>query len=195
VKRALKLGAPIVALLAIFAIGLQIVVVPTASMEGTVLVGDHLLIDRLAYGPQLPFTHLRLPRLRKVRRGDVVSFHPPQRESEVYLKRVVARGGDRVESRSGELYINGRQQGARYANAQSFIVPRGELYLLGDNRGHSEDSRAFGPVPEENVIGEPVMVLWSFADPSERWLQSQVAVYFDHPLERLRWERFFRKVE
>jgi signal peptidase I len=93
------------------------------------------------------------------------------------------------------LYINGRPQGARYTRAQSFIVPPGELYLLGDNRDHSEDSRSFGTVPEQNVIGEPVLVLWSFADPSERWLKSQVAVYFDHPLERLRWERLFRRVE
>jgi signal peptidase I len=195
VKRAWKLGAPIGALVALFAIGLQIVVVPTASMEGTVLVGDHLLIDRLAYGPQIPFTHLRLPRLRKVRRGDVVSFHPPYKEGEVYLKRVVARGGDSVESRAGELYINGTAQGARFSAAQSFTVPADELYMLGDNRDHSEDSRAFGSVPEANVIGEPIVVLWSFADPSERWLQSQVAVYFDHPFERLRWERFFREVK
>jgi signal peptidase I len=195
VKRIWKLGAPIAVLAAMFAIGLQVVVVPTASMEGTVLVGDHLLIDRLAYGPQLPFTNFRLPRLRKVRRGDVVSFHPPGGVNEVYLKRVVAREGDRVESHAGELYINGLPQGARYWGAKSFLVPSGQLYLLGDNRDHSEDSRSFGAVPERDVIGEPIVVLWSFADPSQLWLQSQVAVYFDHPLERLRWQRFFRKVQ
>lgn len=186
----------------LLSIAFQVVVIPTASMEGTVLVGDHLLIDRFAYGPKLPFMEARLPRLKTISRGDVVSFHPPGREREVYLKRVIAIGGDRVESRAGELYINGVRRAEPYVQCTRFckgsrelLVPAGQLYVLGDNRDHSEDSRNFGTVPEQNVIGEPVLVLWSFADPTERWLRSQVAVYFDHPVAHLRWERFFQKVE
>jgi signal peptidase I len=159
-----------------------------------VLVGDHLLIDRLAYGPRIPFTRLCLPRLRSVHRGDVVSFHPPGRTDDIYLKRVVAVGGDRVQSLDDDLYVNGNRVGAR-SKPLDLVVPRGEVYVLGDNRDHSEDSRVFGTVPERNVIGEPVMVLWSFAGPSQRWLKSQVAVYFDHPLARLRWARMFKRVE
>ena len=180
----------------------QVVVVPTASMERTVLVGDHLLIDRFAYGPEIPFTHFRLRRLKKVQRGDVVSFHPPGRPGEVYLKRVVAIGGDRVEIREGELYLDGEPAvepyipGAkRKAWMEAIVVPHGELFMLGDNRDRSEDSRYFGPVPEKNVIGEPVMVLWSFAIPTREWLRPQVAAYFDHPVERLRWGRLFRPVK
>jgi signal peptidase I len=194
VKRALKIGVPLTLLAVVMAIGLQVVVVPTPSMERTVLVGDHLLIDRLAYGPQIPFTNLHLPRLRRVRRGDVVSFHPPGRGNEVYLKRVVALGGDRVQSQQGDLYVNGNRVGA-HSQPLDLVVPRGEVYVLGDNRDHSEDSRVFGAVPERDVIGEPVMVLWSFAGPSQRWLKSQVAVYFDHPFTRLRWARMFKRVE
>lgn len=189
----------LVALGALVAVGFQVVVVPTASMEGTVLVGDHLLIDRLAYGPEIPFTHVRLPRLRKARRGDVVSFHPPGREGEVYLKRVIAVGGDRVEWREGELFVNGGRRVEPYARSgtgsRELVVPRGEIYVLGDNRNHSEDSRVWGTVPEQNVIGEPVVVMWSIASPTERWLRSEMAVYLDHPVAHLRWERFMRRVQ
>lgn len=201
--RVIRLGkfAVLAALvLSLLSIAFQIVVVPTASMEGTVLVGDHLLIDRFAYGPNIPFTGLRLPRLKKVQRGEVVSFHPPGRESDVYLKRVVAVAGDQVQWRDGVLYVNGqRDSNARItretAATQRITVAPKELYLLGDNRDHSEDSRYFGTVPEQNVIGEPVVILWSFASPTEQWLRSRVAVYLDHPLARLRWERCLQKVE
>ena len=181
---------------ALLSVAFEIVVVPTASMEGTVLVGDHLLIDRFAYGPEVARGYLRLPRLKKVQRGDVVSFHPPGRANEVYLKRVVAVAGDRVEARAGELYVNGARSHARFPVSEGkLLVPAGQLYVLGDNRDHSEDSRNFGAVPEANVIGEPVMVLWSFANPTRQWLRSQVSVYFDHPVTHLRWERFFQKVQ
>ncbi|MGZ4788470.1 MAG: signal peptidase I [Terriglobales bacterium] len=185
----------------LLSLAFQVVVVPTASMEGTVLVGDHLLIDRFAYGPQIPFTHVRLPRLKAVRRGDVVSFHPPERCDEVYMKRVVAVGGDRVQWRDGMLYINGNHpldpytQSPGMEQSPELVVPAGEVYLLGDNRRHSEDSRAWGTVPESNVIGEPVLVLWSIASPTQRWLRSQFAVYLDHPIAHLRWDRFFQRVQ
>ncbi len=177
-------------------IAFQVVVVPTESMEHTVLVGDHLLVDRFAYGPRLPFTQVRLPRLKKVQRGDVISFHPPGRGNQVYLKRVVAVEGDRVETRGGELYVNGELV-ERHAPSKrlSIVVPAAELYVLGDNRDRSEDSRYFGTVPERNVIGEPVMVLWSFAVPTRKWLESQTAAYFDHPIAHLRWGRFLLRVK
>ena len=199
VIRLIKISVLVALVCVLLSVAFEIVVVPTASMEGTVLVGDHLLIDRFAYGPEIAWGHLRLPRLKKVQRGDVVSFHPPGRGHEVYLKRVVAVGGDRVESRDGELYVNGERRVEKRTrfemNAGSLVVPAEQLYVLGDNRDHSEDSRNFGTVPEESVIGEPVMVLWSFANPTRDWLRSHVAVYFNHPVAHLRWERFFQKVE
>ncbi len=183
---------------ALLSVAFQIVVVPTPSMEGTVLVGDHLLIDRFAYGPEVPVVHWRLPRLKSPQRGDVVSFHPPWRGSEVYLKRVIAVGGDRVQWHNGMLYVNGEAipgtlSGAK--NSPESIIPAGRIYLLGDNRRNSEDSRVWGTVPETNVIGEPVMVMWSIASPTDRWLHAQLTVYFDHPLAHLRWSRLFRLVQ
>jgi signal peptidase I len=186
---------------ALLTIAFQIVVVPTASMEGTVLVGDHLLVDRFAYGPNIPFTRYRLPMLKTVQRGDVVSFHPPGRAGEVYLKRVIAVGGDRVQWYEGRVLVDGvaeRDSNVHAAKcgktSSASIVPPGQLYVLGDNREHSEDSRYFGTVPEQNVIGEPVMVLWSFRSASQQWLRSRLAVYLDHPVTRLRWRRLFQKI-
>jgi signal peptidase I len=173
-------------------------------MEGTVLVGDHLLIDRFDYGPQIPFLGVRLPRLKTPQRGDVVSFYAPVSDGDVYLKRVVAVGGDRVQWRNGVLFVNGLQEqrwepyaeiGHVATATPDMIVPPGRLYLLGDNRDHSEDSRFWGTVPEANVIGEPVIVLWSIAGSTQRWLRSQTAAYFDHPVAHLRWQRFFQPVE
>lgn len=165
------------------------------------LVGDHLLVDRFAYGPNIPLTRHRLPILKQVQRGEVVSFHPPGRGDEIYLKRVIAVGGDRVQWFGGRVYVNGAAERDSNVHATNCvktsavtIVPAGQLYVLGDNREHSEDSRYFGTVPEQNVIGEPVMVLWSFRSASQQWLRSRLAVYLDHPVARLRWHRFFQKI-
>jgi signal peptidase I len=171
----------------------QVAVVPTASMERTVLIGDHLLVNRMAFW------------FGRVQRGEVVSFHPPGNYKDVYLKRVVAVGGDRVEILDGMVYVNERQASEPYVEHVNGIpaktrtrmtVPQGELFVLGDNRDRSEDSRYFGPVLESNVVGKPVLVLWSFAIPTERWMRtSQAALYFDHPLDHLRWTRCFRTLQ
>ncbi len=179
--------------LVMFGAAFRIAVVPTGSMERTVLVGDHLLVNRGAYW------------FAKVGRGEVISFYPPGNYRDVYLKRVVAVGGDHVEIRDGAVYVNSREVSEPYVEhvcglctmpQTHTVVPAGELYVLGDNRDRSEDSRYFGPVPESNVIGKPVMVLWSFAVPTEKWLgRSQTAVYLDHPLAHLRWTRFFHPLQ
>src|SRR5258708_34901775 len=83
-------------------------VVPTASMEGTILVGDHLFMSKLFYGPEIPLLHWRLPMLKTIHRGEIVVFHYPKNPSELFLKRVAAVGGDQVEIREGILYVNAR---------------------------------------------------------------------------------------
>ncbi len=160
-------------------------------MENTILIGDHLLVNRAAYW------------LRKVHRGEVVSFVPPGKRNVVYLKRVVALGGDHVEIRDGVVLVNGNSVAEPYARhigrfdqTLSANVPKGELFMLGDNRERSEDSRNFGTVPEKNVVGKPVMVLWSFSFPTDKWLTSSIAAtYLNHPFDHLRRTRFFRTVQ
>src|SRR5262249_627267 len=75
--------------------------VPTASMEGTILVGDHLVLNKLLYGPEIPLVHWRLPILKTIHRGEIVVFLYPKDPSQTFLKRVAAVGGDRVEIRDG----------------------------------------------------------------------------------------------
>ena len=145
----------------------EIALVPTRSMETTVLVGDHILVFKLFDAPRIPFTSIRLPRLRSPRRGELVSFKAPDAVA-VYLKRVVAVGGDNVEMRSGILYVNGVARKETYAPRSTRIpdlpvrhlLPH-ELYVLGDNRDFSEDSRDFGPITVDAVVGAPTAVLWS----------------------------------
>ncbi len=184
-------------------------VVPTPSMEGTILVGDHLFWSKALYGPEIPLTHWRLPRLRTVRRGDIVAFRFPGDREQTYLKRVAAVGGDLVEIRGGSLFVNGVPVHENYAmhhggkswshaweQMPARLVPAGHIFVLGDNRDNSSDSRDWGPVPEENVIGEPWFVFWSYDAPSAAWLDQspghRVQFYSSvlaHFFTRTRWSR------
>lgn len=160
-------------------------VVPTASMEGTILVGDHLFMDKLLYGPEIPLVHWRLPAIRKVHRGDIIVFRYPKDPSETFLKRVAAVGGDSLEIRGGALYVNSLPVKEPYAvhnlpvySAREswgpILVPEGKLFVMGDNRDNSSDSRDWGFVPLDNVIGEPIFVYWSYDAPTSRWLDENL---------------------
>jgi signal peptidase I len=185
----------------------EVALVPTASMENTVLVGDHVLVMKLPYAPKLPLLDVRLPRWGRARRGDLVSF-THKRSGLTYLKRVVAIGGDTVEIREGKLIVNGAPVAEQYVSSsrlwrtmpEQHIRP-GELFVLGDNRDNSEDSRYWGTVPESAVVGEPAMVLWSFRAPTSEWLDNaghvRPAAYFDvatHLFTRTRWSRVATKL-
>ena len=156
-------------------------VVPTASMEGTILVGDHLFMDKLLYGPEIPLVHWRLPALKTIHRGDIIVFRYPKDMSETFLKRVTALGGDRLEIKNGVLYVNSQPVQEPYAVHHApvhspeeswgpTVVPEGKLFVMGDNRDNSSDSRDWGFVPTSNVIGEPLFVYWSYDAPTARWL-------------------------
>jgi signal peptidase I len=183
--------------------------VPTASMEGTILVGDHLFWNKALYGPEIPFTHWRLPRLKSVHRGDIVAFHYPLDPEQIFLKRVAAVGGDLIEIHSDIVYVNGAPVHENYVVHQHTLhfrfvssemaarrVPAGTLFMLGDNRDFSSDSRDWGVVPVDNVIGSPLIVFWSYDAPSSEWLDEQpghrlrfFASVCAHLLTRTRWTR------
>jgi signal peptidase I len=190
-----------------FSFVLELGMVPTPSMERTVLVGDHLLWLKLPYGPTIPFTQYRLPQLRTPKPGEIVAFRSPVEADEIYLKRVIAVAGDVVEIRRGVLYINGAAMPEDYAhvrpsrrwswqeNISPRRVPADSLFVLGDNRDNSEDSRYFGPIPVKSVVGEPIVIFWSYDAPSSAWLDPnwlhQVRLYasaLTH-VTQTRWRR------
>lgn len=137
-------------------------IVPTPSMEPTLMVGDKVIINKLAY------------RFGPVQRGDIVAFHSTTGDSKELVKRAVAVEGDEILlTPEGDVFVNGekieeeylqQEQGISYLN-QEINVGDDEIFVMGDNRNNSFDSRYFGMIPEENVFGEFLIVYW----PPSRW--------------------------
>jgi len=142
------------------------------SMEPQLTGGEHVLIDTLAFdfrvanpaAPQNPLVEIRL---HPIARGDLVAFeHGAGDERRILLKRVVGIAGDTVAIARGNVIVNGAPyQGtpdpsADTTNLATLSVPAGNIFVLGDNRAQSDDSRAFGPVPIESVIGRATLVVW-----------------------------------
>lgn len=207
-KRAKWLAMAAVAIFLTYTFIGEAAVVPTGSMEGTILIGDHLLVNKLSYGPRVPFTAWHLPRLKRVQRGNIIAFQYPKDPTLSFLKRVAAVGGDKVEIRGDILYVNDAPVREPYVVHRASrwhpvpedmppqIVPMGSLFMLGDNRDNSDDSRYWGTVPEENVIGAPLMIVWSYDAPSRDWLEEnplREAKFFGSVIANLftrtRWSR------
>lgn len=137
--------------------------IPSPSMQPTLIEGDRVLVSRFVY------------RFGEPNRGDIVVFHPPVDETQDYIKRVVAVAGDRVAVKDGKLYVNGKAQVEPYLKEQRIAlsyaertVPPGEIFVMGDNRNNSGDSRVFGPVKTSEVVGEAFLIYWPV--PKLRWL-------------------------
>ncbi len=184
----------------------QAFVVPSGSMEPTVLVGDHLLVNKFAFAPHGRAFSAILP-YRPVRRGDVIVFKFPEDPSRDFIKRVVAVPDDTVEVRDRRVFVNGvlDQRSERESRAASppgrrapgswmgaTRVPRDASFAMGDNRDSSYDSRFWGPVPAANLKGRALFVYWSLAPPSSG-PSNGMARLFDLP-RRTRWARFFHPV-
>ncbi|MGO9119585.1 MAG: signal peptidase I [Desulfomonilaceae bacterium] len=151
--------------------------IPSGSMEPTLLVGDHILVNKFIYGVRIPFTNKRWPEFREPSRGDVVVFVYPVDRSKDFIKRVVAVGGDTVEIRDNKVLINGEATKDPHAhfhsegvypghvipgdNRKPIEVPKGFLFVMGDNRNNSYDSRFWGFVPLRDVLGEALIIYWS----------------------------------
>jgi len=158
--------------------------IPSESMRDTLLVGDFLFVNKFEYGPKIPFTHVRLPGLHPPRRGDVIVFQFPQDPSKDFIKRCIATGGETVEVREKEVYVNGKKLNEPYArhtdpnirpagfdfrdNFGPFTVPKGEMFMMGDNRDNSNDSRYWGTLPMDLVKGRAMFLYWSW-DGERNW--------------------------
>ena len=144
--------------------------IPSGSMEDTLLIGDHILVNKLSYGLQIPFLNAKVRvfgLMGDPNRGDIIVFPFPRDPSRDFIKRVVGLPGDRIEVRSHRAYINGEplkepyvkldERAAAHPSRYSYwgpeVVPPGKLFVMGDNRTHSNDSRHWGPLDMDYIIG------------------------------------------
>jgi len=163
--------------------------IPSGSMLETLQIGDHILVNKIVYGTpiDIPFTNINLfwmPGFKKPQRGDILVFKYPEDPKRDFIKRTVAVGGDVVEARDKVLYVNGQRAGEPYAvykddmvrpramdkrdNFGPLTVPEGKVFMMGDNRDQSYDSRFWGPVDLNQVKGKAVIIYWSW-DSSKKW--------------------------
>jgi signal peptidase I len=165
----------------------QAFTIPSGSMMNTLLVGDYILVNKFLYGPEVPFTDIRLPGLRAPERGDIIVFKYPQDEKRDFIKRIVAVEGDVVLVRGHEVVVNGtplEEPYARWASGPSHgqgycgyaygceptRVPAGAYFVMGDNRDNSQDSRYWGFVRREKIKGKAFLIYWSW-DSERHWLR------------------------
>jgi signal peptidase I len=214
----------------------QTFAIPSGSMEKTLLVGDHLLVNKQQFAPPAKWVGPLLP-YRDLRRGDVVVFVSPEQPGLMLVKRVIGIPGDRIHLRSGEVYRNGEKLNEPYAQhifsgdntyaagyrdnfpavmpslmagvrnerwreampqfvqGEDIVVPPDSYFAMGDNRDNSYDSRYWGFVPQENVVGHPMFISWSFASeeygPEMSWSEGmrRTADMVLHFADKTRWSR------
>jgi signal peptidase I len=205
-RAVLQLAASILLFLVTRSLVVEMYKIPTPSMQRTLLVGDFLVVNKMVYGPELPFTHIKLPGLHQPRRGDVIVFKWPSDPSINFVKRVVGVPGDTLVMHNGVLQRNGlplretyvthtsadadmavdefrwqrdylvksaRASGAYWPSRNNWgplVVPPRDLFVLGDNRDNSLDSRYWGFVPDSLVRGQPMFVYYSYRpDSASNW--------------------------
>lgn len=189
--------------------------IPSGSMEDTLLVGDFLLANKFIYGAKVPLLPIHLPAIREPKPGDIVIFKYPRDPDVNYIKRCVATEGQTVEIRDKVLYVDGERSSdqpyVKYTdrnpnspardirdNFGPYKVPPGHLFMMGDNRDNSADSRYWGPLPRELVLGKAMIIHWSWAeDPNAPTVSGRnplsipenVGYNIIHFPQRVRWNR------
>jgi len=187
--------------------------IPSGSMESTLLVGDHIIVNKLIFGFRMPDSIFgatpfagEIPygrylfQFEKVHRGDIVVFVFPEDQSKDFIKRVIGVPGDTIEVKAGMLYLNGERSADTYAQFEippgqrvesserdyfgPLKVPPGHYFMMGDNRDRSYDSRFWGPVARDAIEGRAMFIYWSCADDS-----SPLSCLY-----RVRWPRLFHLV-
>lgn len=205
--------------------------IPSASMEDTLLIGDFLLANKFVYGAHLPLVDLRLPALHRPERGDVVIFIFPRDGVTKYIKRCVGVPGDTIEVRNKQLFVNGERfpdpAYAKYIDTTTsgtqvvqprrpggmdsrdnfgpFVVPPESYFMMGDNRDNSHDSRWWGAVHYRFILGEAMVIHWSWDDaehPSpevslvDPLSVPRVFLYnAAHFFQKVRWDRLFTVIK
>jgi len=203
----------------------QAYVVPTGSMEGTIQIGDHMLVDRLTFAkPGTLGSHI-LP-YREIKHGDIVCFFYPEDIRQTFVKRVIGLPGDRIHLENQQVIRNGSRLTEPYtqhiaayrdtyrdnfpSSAEASVSPRGRdmlehhirdgevivppdtLFVMGDNRENSLDSRYWGFVPRSYVVGKPLFIYWSYDAPTgdlQEWTLPHMIDLAQHFFTKTRWER------
>jgi signal peptidase I len=232
-----SMAAVLVTGLFIITFNIQAFEIPSSSMENTLLIGDHVFVDRITVAPPTrlaPFEHYR-----QIRHGDIVVFLSPQTPGLYVVKRVIGIPGDKLHLRNGVVYRNGQVLSEPYvihkvgdynpyrdnfpaisavqASAQvspewpvqvgvlkegeDLVVPPDSYFGMGDNRDESYDSRYWGFIPRENIIGRPLFVYWSFQTPPDQWQKTEMSDRIQflghvalHFFDETRWRRMFHLV-
>jgi signal peptidase I len=232
-----SLAAVLVTGLFIITFIVQAFEIPSSSMENTLLIGDHVFVNRVQFAPPSHWVGPLLP-YRSPRHGDVVVFLSPSEPGLYVVKRIMGVPGDHIHLRDGVVYRNGEKLAEPYSihNADDYnpyrdnfpavppdsngnvtpewalslpqhiqgddlVVPEDSYFAMGDNRDVSLDSRFWGFIPRENVIGRPMFIYWSFETPPLQYLETGfgrrlqiLAHVVIHFFDETRWRRTFRIV-
>lgn len=209
---------------------LQAFIVPTPSMDSSVMVGDHLIVDKLSYAPPGAISKYLLP-YTEVKRGDIIVFRWPVDIRQNYVKRVIGIPGDRIKIVDKVVYLNGKPlnepytqhifqsiepyrdnfpmtphgpvdvRGAKmiaeHVEGEELVVPPDRYFAMGDNRDNSLDSRYWGFVPRENIIGKPLFIFWSYDAPTENLVGYSADHFIDLALNfftKTRWNRTLKLI-
>lgn len=159
--------------------------IPSGSMIPTLLIGDHILVNKFIYGTKIPLTDKKILVWRSPERGDIIVFKYPENPKKDFIKRVIATGGDVIEERDKIVYVNGKPLYEPYAyhvdrtirpggndprdNFGPVVVPKDKVFVMGDNRDQSYDSRYWGFVDMKDIRGKALLIYWSW-DP-DNWLR------------------------
>jgi signal peptidase I len=188
--------------------------IPSSSMEDNLLIGDHILVNKFAYAPTTFAWEKKLLPIHDVKRTDVIVFKYPEDPTRNFIKRVIGLGGETLEIRNRQVYINGKPIKEPYKVHKSDMepelvglmsdnfapvkVPEGYYFAMGDNRDNSRDSRAWGFVPKDYIKGRAFIIYWSFKGPQNVGPTSlgetlkglaRVVIRF---IPDTRWNRFFK---
>jgi len=171
--------------------------IPSGSMLPTLLIGDHLLVNKFQYGIRMPVTGQLLIPISQPQQGDIIVFRFPKDRSIDYIKRVIGTPGDTVEIREKKVYVNGNAIEDPHAHLSSatilgadasprdnfgpILVPEGRFFVMGDNRDNSYDSRFWGFVDERDILGKAFILYWSW--------DSDTPLFSLERLSSIRWGR------